>query len=185
MILSILIPAITSQKGYHKRLTEMLTPQLTEGVEVLWELDERVLSTGAKRNRLIERAKGTYTVFVDSDDTISPDYVSSILEAAKEDSDAIVFNGVMTTDGKNERKWFISKDYPYEASRDNNGNIIYLRYPNHIVPIKRSITSQVRFQDLRMGEDYLWATKIHELGLIKTETKINKFLYRYEFIPNK
>ena len=103
-----------------------------------------------------------------------------ILKAAEQDPDVIVFNGTMTTNGKDERKWYISKDYPYEAK-----NGAYYRYPNHIVPIRREIAIQFKFQDITVGEDYLWATAIHTSGLIKTEVKIEKELYHYQFRTNK
>jgi hypothetical protein len=39
--------------------------------------------------------------------------------------------------------------------------------------------------DIRIGEDYAWATAIHNAGLIKSEVKIEKELYHYQFRTNK
>jgi hypothetical protein len=167
-------------------LVEELRRQINnnEEVEILTHVDGGEISTGNKRNTLVNIARGTYVVHVDDDDEVASDYVSSILEAAKQDTDAIVFNGIMTTDGLNPKKWFISKDLPYKAEI-RNGQEVYLRYPNHIVPIKRSIALQVPFGNKYREEDYDFATQLHKRELIKTETKIDKELYTYKFVNHK
>jgi glycosyltransferase involved in cell wall biosynthesis len=166
-----------------KSLTEQCNDRLAD-VEILYDVDNGELSTGNKRNRLIERANGDYIVFVDDDDEVSPDYVAEILQAAKSGADALVFSGWMTTDGDLRRDFHLSIHYPYTAIT-RNGKIEYLRYPNHITPIKRSIASQFPFENRTIGEDYAWATALHEAGAIKTECKIHKFLYHYKFLTNK
>lgn len=191
MILSILIPTIARHRSLLGELCISLVRQQHSEVEVLMD-DRENISTGTKRNDLLKRAQGFYTVFVDSDDSIADDYIYRILKAADgyicqtKDGimdtypDAIVFTGIITTNGRNPMKFRLSKDYPYQTV---NGE--YLRYPNHIVPIKRSITTQFRFPDKTYGEDYEWATQIHQSGLIKTETKIEKDLYFYKYVTLK
>jgi glycosyltransferase involved in cell wall biosynthesis len=133
---------------------------------------------------LVRKAQGKYVVFVDDDDSVTGEYIESILLAAEKDCDCIVFNGWMTTDGQNRKDWYISKDLPYCASI-KDGKEVYLRFPNHIVPIKREIALQVPFSNKTREEDYDFAVKLKELGLIKTETKIDKFLYHYKFLNIK
>ena len=180
MTLSILICTLPNRIGYLSQLLQILTPQRTEDVEVLIESDNASMTTGHKRNLLLKRSTGKYVVFIDDDDMVAPTYVADILKAAESNPDAIVFNGIMTTNGRDERKWFISKDYGYEA-KDG----AYYRYPNHIVPIRREIAMAFPFMDIRIGEDYAWATAIHNAGLIKSEVKIMKELYHYQFRTNK
>ena len=186
MTLSILICSLHKRSGMMRGLVDELRRQIngSEEVEILTHVDGGEISTGNKRNTLVNIARGTYVVHVDDDDEVASDYVSSILEAAKQDSDAIVFNGIMTTDGLNPKKWYISKDLPYKAEI-RNGQEIYLRYPNHIVPIKRSIALQVPFGNKYREEDYDFATQLHKRELIKTETKIDKELYTYKFVNHK
>lgn len=172
--LSILICSLDERKQYLLRLLSILKPQLTAEVEVKLNIDNRELSTGAKRNALLQAATGKYVVFIDDDDLVSENYISSILDAAQHDPDAIVFNGWMTTNGKNKKAFSLSKDHPYTVKDD-----VYLRYPNHIVPIKASIAKKFKFPEKTYGEDYEWATQIHKSGLIKTEQKINADLYYY------
>ncbi len=174
-------------------------------VEILVELDEGLISTGNKRNTLVNRAQGKYTVMADDDDNVSPEYISSILEAAEHDCDAIVFAGTISVDGQNTKKWYISKDLPYCAAIKRGGQVfdantwqplsvpipliegeeVYLRYPNHLVPIKREIALQVPFPNKTREEDFDYATELHKRGLIKTEAKIDKFLYEYKFMNIK
>jgi glycosyltransferase involved in cell wall biosynthesis len=180
MTLSILICTLRGREGYLSQLLQSLAPQRRDDVEILIESDDRQISTGRKRNILLQRSTGKYVVFVDDDDAIADTYVSDILKAAEQDPDVIVFNGTMTTDGKDERKWYISKEYGYEA-KDG----AYYRYPNHIVPVRRDIAVKFPFQDIKIGEDYLYATAMHNAKVLQSEVKIEKELYHYQFRTNK
>lgn len=142
------------------------------------------MSTGEKRNILLERAKGKYVVFVDDDDSVATNYVDLLLKAAESDADCFAINGTMTTNGANLKRWYIAKDNPYKAEIVN-GEEVYLRYPNHITPIKRSIAIQVKFPHVYRGEDYQWATELHLKKLIQSEFVIETPLYEYKFIENK
>jgi GT2 family glycosyltransferase len=186
MILSILICSLHKRSGMMRGLVDELYRQINgnKNVEILTFIDGGEISTGNKRNALVNMAQGLYVVHVDDDDEVASDYVSSILEAAKQDKDAIVFNGIITTDGGNAKKWYISKDLPYK-SEIRQWREVFLRYPNHIVPVKRSIAIQVPFENCYRGEDYAYATQLHKRGLIKTETLIDKELYIYKFVNHK
>jgi glycosyltransferase involved in cell wall biosynthesis len=177
-ILSILIPTMHKRSGLLKRLMNNLQPQLTDEVEVLTHADDGRITTGRKRNDLIQRATGEYVVFIDDDDMVADTYIADILQAAKKQPDCITFRGWMTTDNKSKTEFRISITYPYcDAWKD--GKLMYFRYPNHITPIKRSVALQVPFPNVSMGEDYAWATEIHKRKLLKTEIHIQKELYFY------
>lgn len=188
--LSILIPTTNDRAEVLERLLYSLNNQIfscraVNLVEILIECDNREMPTGTKRNILLDRAQGKYVVSIDSDDEVYPYYIGEVLKAASEDKDCMGINGIMTTNGTNLKKWYISKDYDYIASIDTEGNEIYLRYPNHITPIRASIAKQFRFPDVYQGEDYAFATAIHNSGLIKTESVIEKPLYHYKFNSHK
>lgn len=189
MILSILICSLEDRKQQLSVLLEAIRGQITvcaagEIVEVIAHVDERQITTGAKRNGLLQLATGKYSVFVDDDDELSPHYVEEILEAAKQDADCITFNGYMTTNGAQRVPFNIALNNPYKQDFVNM-HAIYLRFPNHICPIKHDIAIQVPFEDRTFGEDYAWANEIRNRGLLKTEVKINKDLYHYRFMTNK
>lgn len=182
MILSILIPSLEKRSGSLRRLLELIGTH--EGVEVLTHIDDGRISTGNKRNQLIEKAQGKYVVHIDDDDFITPRYIPSILKAAEKDPDVICFKGWMTVNGVNRKDFFFDINHPYTAV-ELKGKQVYLRYPNHLCPIRTSIAKTVRFPNRTIGEDYEWATEIHNKGLLKTQVKINEFIYHYQYNSNK
>lgn len=189
-LLSILIPTIGNRKKLLYQLLSEFHRQMENSnsndfIEILIEDDEGGCSVGAKRQLLLERAKGYYIVFCDDDDEVSVDYISSIIEAAKIKPDVIGFSGFMTTDNTNRENFKISKDLPYITISDPNGKKEFLRYNNHLSPIKREIAIQIGYKDLRFGEDYDYAKRLKESGLVKTEYYINKDLYHYKYVKEK
>ena len=93
MKLSILICHVPERAEKLERLMDVLRPQLNDGVEVLIETDAREMTIGAKRNLLLEKAKGQYVCFVDDDDLVPPYYVAKILEAISKHPDCIGIRG--------------------------------------------------------------------------------------------
>lgn len=195
MILSILIPTMYKRAGMLASMLRNLSIQIEECkaddlVEVLTNVDHGEAAggktTGQKRNELVTQAKGKYVVHVDDDDSVPPYYVVELLRAAISDADCFSISGIMLTDGKDEKVWHISKNMNYGAKFDAEGKECYERYPNHICPMKREIAIQVPFPHQTVGEDFMFATVLHNLGLIKTEYRIQRFpMYYYKFIRHK
>jgi glycosyltransferase involved in cell wall biosynthesis len=188
--LSILIPSTFDRAEMLSALLSNLNNQIKiceaeKQVEVLTNIDDRTLTIGMKRNLLLMKAKGEYCVFIDDDDEVSDDYVYEILRAINDGSDVINFNGFMSTNGTNKENFEISMHLPYITEVDKNGVKSYKRYSNHLSIIKREIALKIMFPDIRFAEDYEYATKLKNSGLLKTETKIHKNLYHYKFISNK
>lgn len=178
MILSILIPTLHIRQVLLNDLLNNLKGQIVDEsqVEILTCVDDGEVSTGQKRNMLLEQSKGKYVVFVDDDDTIPEYYVSEILRAAKSDCDSMAINGTMITHSR--FTWDIRQSNPY----DQKGNH-YRRYPNHITPIKREHAIKIKFPDKYVGEDFEWATKLRDAKLLQTEYIIDKPMYIYK--PSK
>jgi glycosyltransferase involved in cell wall biosynthesis len=185
MKLSILIPTTEDRKEYLDRLLDVLKPQAflySDRIEVCINSSGKHMTTGTKRNNLIEEAIGDYIVFLDDDDMITPDYVQKILDATMTNPDVITFRGFMITDNRFETvvEFILHHGEKYEA-RDGK----YYRFPNHIVPMRKELVKDFKFPDVWLGEDYTWAKAIHDAGVLKTHVHIDQMLYFYLFRSNK
>jgi glycosyltransferase involved in cell wall biosynthesis len=188
MKLSILIPTLPEREHLYNQMSEYLTSicpfEYINDLHIISDKRDRKVPTGQKRNDLVSQARGDYFVFVDDDDQLHTDYLRDIFAAIESKPDVITFNGFMTTDGAQRVDFEIRLDHPYKAEI-RNFKEIYLRYPNHLCPMKRELVKDVKFEHVWQGEDYRWATKIRELGLLKTEVVIEKDLYHYQYISTK
>jgi len=153
-------------------------------VEILTIEDSGEQSTGSKRNDLIELAEGDYTVFFDDDDEPLPGYIELILLAIQNNPDVIPINGYMTTNGLNEIYWDMGLGFGYGTKVVDN-RILYERFPNHIAPMKRELIKDFKFKDITIGEDYEWAKRINDSGVFKTESRIIRPIYHYQFLEHK
>lgn len=175
--LSILIATMPSRiRSFDSLMLNLKTQAIlaNQDVEILY--DNSVLyNIGTKRNKLLERANGNYIVFCDDDDLVSDNYVKLILEATKSNADCIGINGIITTNGKDERKWFISKEYGCWKTEGD----VYLRTPNHISPVKRELALLAMFPEISFGEDYEYSMRL--LPLLTSEEKITEPLYFYRY----
>ena len=182
--LSILICSLDERIGKLSLLLRQLDKQKTDEVEIITASDNRVITTGAKRNKLVNEATGKYACFIDDDDWVHDWYVEEILKAIETDPDAVAMNGIMTTNGRDFKTWDISMHNQYRTER-RRGIVHYVRYHNHLSPVKLEIMRQFPFKDITIGEDFDYATRMHESGLIKTEAKIIRPMYEYRYISNK
>lgn len=189
-LLSILIPTTPDREKVLYELLSELHNQIEKGgydsfVEILVETDNRELSVGKKRQMLLERAKGKYVIFIDDDDKVGEDYLFEIMEAIKQEPDVITFNGWIETNGANRENFKISKDFPYITVSDAYGKNEYLRFPNHLCGILRSIAIKIGYKDMRHAEDYDYAKRLKDSGLLKNEIYIQKDLYFYLYNSKK
>lgn len=174
--LSILLPTTNCRAEIFAPLLAELKKQ-SEGkpIELVVDCDNKEVSIGAKRQRMVENAKGEYVVHVDSDDWIAPDYVDQIL--ANTGSDAIGFQIECTFDGKG--KCIASASRRYKDWGENRDGYRYVRSIYHKTPVRRDLALQAGFKDMRFGEDYDYSMRI--MPLIKSEAYINKVMYYYRY----
>lgn len=181
MKLSITIASVSIRKDMLDNLLSELNKQIDENnlnheVEILVD-DDDARYLGTKRKLMLEKAKGLFTCAIDDDDFISPNYVRLIVEAIKKDEsvDCLAINGIITFNGLNPRKWFISCHFEdwYEE------NEIYYRTPNHICPIKTELARLGNFDDVAWGEDYPFSQRMK--SLLKRETIVEEPLYYYQY----
>lgn len=190
ILLSILIPSLSARSDFLTDLTTRLLAQRSEIaaddiVEIVPDVDKREISIGRKRQRMLEKSKGEYVVFIDDEDEVSPLYVREVVAAIKKNKpDVIGFAGWMTTNGGGYEKFEISKNLEYTVRKEKN-MVIYHRFNNHLSPIRRAIAIKIGYKDLPFAEDYDYALRLKGSGLIQTETYIDMPLYHYRYVKNK
>jgi glycosyltransferase involved in cell wall biosynthesis len=185
ILLSILIPSVPSR--YLKALNlfshleyqiSLLTPfNKMAPVEILLLTDNKKRSIGAKRDSLVQMAKGKYLAFVDDDDRVSEDYVYELIKAIKEGKgeDVISFRQEAIIDGV---KGVIDFDIKNE-NKEFNCLGITKRKPFHVCAWKTSIAKEHRFADVNYSEDWHWCKRV--LHNVYTQKKIKKILHYYVY----
>lgn len=144
-------------------------------VEIIMLTDNKQMMLGQKRNVMVDMAQGKYVAFVDDDDRLDPDYLSSLLIAAGADADVITFLVSVSMNGETPKICRYSAKFEADASHDTH----YERLPNHICAVRREIARQVSFPNIAYGEDSSYSKLLRPL--IKTEAPINKVLYHYDY----
>jgi hypothetical protein len=91
-ILSILTPTIPGREKQLAALQAEIEKQAGDlPVEHLCLCDNKKRSIGAKRQALVDIARGHYIAFVDDDDKVRPAYIHSLVAAMKSSPDVITF----------------------------------------------------------------------------------------------
>ena len=94
--LSILICSLREREKSLNKLLEVIEPQRTSEVEIILDTDNGEVTTGFKRNRLLNAAFGEYISFIDDDDLVSNDYIVKILKAIETSPDCCGMEGLIT-----------------------------------------------------------------------------------------
>jgi glycosyltransferase involved in cell wall biosynthesis len=173
--LSILIPSLYTRVAFLTRLLNILAIQNADCLnktEILINTDNRIKKVGAKRNELLQAAKGEYVVFIDDDDTISEDYLLQVFKGINIGVDHVGISMMYQPDKGKHMLVRCSKDYT-PCEKDG----VYLRMAQHVCPIKATIAKQIPFTEINFGEDTIYAEKVSKL--IKTEHLIDKPIYFY------
>jgi glycosyltransferase involved in cell wall biosynthesis len=172
--LSILTPTIPSRKEQLSKLSEKIAKQSNDlAVEHLSFADNQTRTIGAKRQALLDIARGEYIAFVDDDDDIEPDYVSEILSAIQQGPDVITFEQNSYYNGAFSKVIFglNNRDEPFQP------NGITLRAPWHVCVWKRELVKTCQFGESNYGEDIIWSRQAR--ARIKTSLHIDKTLCTY------
>jgi glycosyltransferase involved in cell wall biosynthesis len=177
--LSILLPTVENRCDLFALLHAELKRQ-TEGhpeVELVVACDAKQISIGKKRQNLLETATGDYVCYIDDDDWISKDYVTSILEALQSNPDCVGFEIHCTKNGGSVESAVASMKYPRWG--DNQDGYRYVRSIYHKTPVRRAIALQAGFPNLRYAEDKSYSTGVQ--ARCKTEVFIKRVLYYYRY----
>lgn len=179
MKLTILICSLQKRLQKFAALCEHLQQQAEKypnQVEILWLGDNKTMSVGEKRNKLLSLAKGDYVCFVDDDDWVADTYIERIMQGIATGADCICFNAIYSNDE--------GTSIDVEYSLDNLLNVDVpnkprLRVPNHLIPIKREYALKTMFLNKSFGEDTDYGLRVRRI--LKTEYRIKEPLYYYRF----
>lgn len=170
-LLSILIPSVHSRLDMTAALLGKLDhPQ----VEVLAFTDNKRRSVGAKRQGLLDLARGEYVAFVDDDDDISEDYLSELLPRLTSGADVVTFEQDATVNGETGRIVFDATcpiDEPWQAAKTAR------RRPWHVCAWRRALAVQGVFTEINYGEDRAWVDQVAPLA--RNHLHIPKVLHFY------
>lgn len=183
-LLSILILTVPSRADkFLPAILAQLAPQIEALtiVELLYLGDNKLMSVGEKRNTLVNIARGEYVVFIDDDDRVASNYVQRLIDgityrdADNVAPDCVCFDASITINGGPPAPVYYSKN----NRQDSNHTTAYLRIPNHLMCVKRSIALNTPYLEINRGEDSEYAKRL--LPKLKVEHKLNEVLYYYDF----
>lgn len=162
----------------HRQISYMDTVHSTLGkIEVLVDDSKRFLegglSIGKKREALLKRAEGKYICYLDSDESIAPNYVETLVRLCQFNADVCTFRNI----SKFDTYWCIV-DMSLKYSNDQaSPDFIVRRKPWHINPVRSSFAKLYPFEDISYGEDFNWMEKV--LTHCTTEAKSESIIHQY------
>jgi len=182
ILLSILTASIPERSGQRAILSERIAEQIGDlPVEHLSFIDNRKRSIGAKRDALLRIARGTFIAYVDDDDTVSPDYVESLVEAIKttaspnDQVDVITFAQFARVDEACAKIVF--------GLRQENQPFVpdtaVLRAAWHVCAWRRSVAILSHFPESNYGEDWAFAEPLNRIA--RASIHLDKVLHYYRF----
>lgn len=177
--LSILICTVVGREEKFDKLYNELFLQSNNEVEILFEKDNKQISVGAKRQKLLERATGKFIVFIDDDDWISENYIKNILNVINSEYnlDCIGFK----IECKGTKGVTAAASNKYSVWADNYDGYDYVRTIYHKNPVRRTHAALVGFKDMRFGEDHDYSVRLKASGFLQNEIFIDEVMYYYNF----
>lgn len=182
-LLTITIPTTIDRRHLFYPLWLELSTQIYDNrllhlVELIHEEDDKTMPVGAKRQLLLERARGKFVIGFDSDDWPAESYVFAITQAIynNPDADHIGFYESCSFNGTNEKRSIFSIRYQ-KWQEDVDG--MHVRCANPKSAILREKALQVGFAPERFGEDRVFSEAV--TPLLANEIFIDQDLYYYRY----
>ena len=179
--LSVLVPTVPSRLNffYPRLMTQLLNQGvLYPQVEIIGLFDNKKRTVGEKRQDLLNLAKGEYLVFIDDDDRITDDYISSIIETLDQNpnTDCVVFDTICCIENSSLKK-LCKYGIEFEYGDIMDG-LEWRGKPAHTMVYKSSIAKRHSFISINIGEDVDWVKRACKD--IQIQTRIDKVLYYYD-----
>ena len=174
MILSILTPTIPGREKQLQTLQRRIETQIVGyPIEHLILSDNRKRSIGAKRQALLDIARGQYIAFVDDDDDVADGYIEELVNAAASGADVITFLQGATYNGQQSVVDFKlgQGDHAFQPGGITN------RDAWHVNAWRRSRVAHCQFGESNYGEDLTWCQQARRMA--ETTVHIPKILHFY------
>lgn len=160
-----------------KTYVESFHPSLGT-IEIVVNGDTRYLdggpSIGEKRQALLNAAHGEYICFLDDDESISPDYVETLLRLCGYGQDVCTFRALL----KLETYWgLVDMRLAYKLNDQSTPEHTMRRPPWHICPVKRKYAILHKFTDKNNAEDFEWFERV--LAQCTTDAHTERILFQY------
>lgn len=174
--LSVLILSLPERlDSFLKLIKEVRRQSINYSVQIIYLGDNQSMLVGEKRNFIKAMVKGTYCCFIDDDDSISDNYISSIIDAMDSNPDVITFEVQKYENGnKRMKQIFNMKSHRQFLKGDH-----YTLPPNHLCAWKSSLVHSVDFPNKNLSEDHEWSAKMRSEDL--TVHSIDEVLYHYYY----
>lgn len=187
IILSILIPTIPERvdrftslfNELHRQLEYMQTFHSSLGrIEILVEHSKKYLdggpSIGEKREELVRRAEGKYLCFCDDDETVSPNYLETLVRACQLDVDIVTFRSMV----KLKDYWaLIDMRLSFTHNEQATPDHTVRRPPWHMCPVRSVYAKVPNWKYVNDAEDFDWMERV--LKMCQTEHHTDRILFQY------
>ena len=184
--LTILIPTLNSRSLQLKSVVDELNYQIQgRPVQLLWLGDNKSMTTGEKRNLLLGMAKGDFISFVDDDDRVSPNYITTLLKAidSNPDKTVVCFRGQQTTDGKQDLDFRYDVNIGRNHKKEIDGKRWKVMLPDHLCCWNRFRITE-RFPHKNVAEDHDWAKLMAFTYTDADQVLLEDTLYYYDYDRN-
>ena len=182
--LSVLIATLASRSNNLKSLLEELTHQIqTKPVQIIWMGDNKSITIGEKRNNLLSLAKGEFVSFIDDDDSIADNYISTLLKAIQDNPQktVICFRGTQNTDGHQDLPFQYDVNFGRNFKKAIDGHRWKVMLPDHLCCWNRGKLIPGPFPNKRLGEDHDFARKMAFTYTEEDQVLLEETLYHYNY----
>jgi glycosyltransferase involved in cell wall biosynthesis len=134
-------------------------------VELLYLLDSKRRTTGAKRNTLLNAARGDYISFIDDDDAVAGDYVARVLDALRQHPgvDVVCFpqRATLAPMGLIHECTYSLAHKTRELKPTAQPNVFtWTGPPAHTMVWRMGVVGASRFPEQQFGEDVAWVDEV-------------------------
>jgi hypothetical protein len=178
---SILILTQPGRERFLARLNAVLKPQVEQYSDVTVHVRnfDFTKDLGTNRQIMVDESQGEYVNFIDDDDLVPANYVSTIYPLL-DGVDYIGFRLQMWVDEEKQKPTTHSLKYT-EWNGDSTG---WFRDISHLNPIRRELAVLEKMSG-GSGEDERWSSALRRRGVVKTEHFVPEIMYFYYWRSNK